>query len=159
VLARGEHFSDTESDSDDETRPLLRPGGYGTQGGTFNNERENPLATQDGESSANETVVLLESADENDDDAPSIEAVIIESQPRDSNISALDEDEEGNHSLFTICDIRDHSTPQPEHEDNDADADTVRDMEGTRTPPNSETPADVFFTPQSIKTDENVVDI
>jgi len=36
VLARGEQLSESESEnSDDETRPLLRPGSYGTQGGTF----------------------------------------------------------------------------------------------------------------------------
>ena len=34
VLVHGEHFSDSESETD-ETRPLLRPGSYGTQGGTF----------------------------------------------------------------------------------------------------------------------------
>lgn len=38
VLAQGEHISDSEeSETESETRPLLRPGSYGTQGGTFSN--------------------------------------------------------------------------------------------------------------------------
>ena len=79
VLARGEHFSDSESDTEDsETRPLLRPGSYGTQGGTFSQQRDNPLMNQD--------VAHMESTpvqvEEDEPDAASIEAVVIESQPR-----------------------------------------------------------------------------
>lgn len=44
VLARGEQLSESESEnSDDETRPLLRPGSYGTQGGTFIHPTVNSL--------------------------------------------------------------------------------------------------------------------
>jgi len=35
VLCSGETLTDSESEAEDETRPLLRPGSYGTQGGTF----------------------------------------------------------------------------------------------------------------------------
>ena len=36
MLAEGEQVTETESDSDtDDTTPLIRPGSYGTQGGTF----------------------------------------------------------------------------------------------------------------------------
>ncbi|GFG34194.1 hypothetical protein Cfor_08171 [Coptotermes formosanus] len=44
VFAEGEHVSDTESESDtDDTTPLIRPSSYGTQGGTFVAQRENPF--------------------------------------------------------------------------------------------------------------------
>lgn len=44
VFAEGEHVSDTESESDpDDTTPLIRPSSYGTQGGTFLTQRENPF--------------------------------------------------------------------------------------------------------------------
>lgn len=35
VIARGENLSDIDSDSDDETRPLLEPGARNSSGGTF----------------------------------------------------------------------------------------------------------------------------
>ena len=45
VLARGEQLSESESEnSDDETRPLLRPGSYGTQGGTFIHPPVSPIS-------------------------------------------------------------------------------------------------------------------
>jgi len=50
VLARGEQLSESESEnSDDETRPLLRPGSYGTQGGTFIHPPEDSPPHQESE--------------------------------------------------------------------------------------------------------------
>jgi len=50
VLARGEQISESESEnSDDETRPLLRPGSYGTQGGTFIYPPEDSQSLQENE--------------------------------------------------------------------------------------------------------------
>ncbi|PNF14580.1 hypothetical protein B7P43_G13281 [Cryptotermes secundus] len=44
VFAEGERVSETESESDaDDTTPLIRPSSYGTQGGTFMPQRENPF--------------------------------------------------------------------------------------------------------------------
>lgn len=41
VVARGEQLSDSDSETEDETRPLLRPGSYGSSGGTFDNQPVN----------------------------------------------------------------------------------------------------------------------
>ena len=38
VIARGENLTDSDSETEDETRPLLRPGSYGTSGGTFTDQ-------------------------------------------------------------------------------------------------------------------------
>ncbi|XP_069701910.1 E3 ubiquitin-protein ligase RNF13 isoform X2 [Periplaneta americana] len=44
VFAQGEQVTETESESDtDDTTPLVRPSSYGTQGGTFVPQRENPF--------------------------------------------------------------------------------------------------------------------
>ncbi|KZS20779.1 E3 ubiquitin-protein ligase RNF13 [Daphnia magna] len=38
VIARGENFSDSDSDTEDESRPLLRPGSHSSSGGTFTDQ-------------------------------------------------------------------------------------------------------------------------
>lgn len=42
VIARGENFSDSDSDTEDESRPLLRPGSHSSSGGTFTDQTVSP---------------------------------------------------------------------------------------------------------------------
>jgi len=76
VLARGEHFSESESDnSEDETRPLLRPGSYGTQGGTFTHPTED-AATADTATLAPDVAAETGEGDEHGEAMNSQEAII-----------------------------------------------------------------------------------
>ncbi|XP_046440702.1 E3 ubiquitin-protein ligase RNF13-like [Daphnia pulex] len=88
VIARGEHLSDSDSETEDESRPLLRPGTYGTSGGTFTDQTRNTGNRTHGVSNA--LVLDEEAIDRGHSVLVSADSIVIENE--EATVSGNDQD-------------------------------------------------------------------
>ncbi|XP_065560695.1 E3 ubiquitin-protein ligase RNF13-like isoform X2 [Artemia franciscana] len=95
ILYNGEHFSDSEPDSDNEQAPLLQPGNYGTQGGTFMTGR--------GSSPVISERFSVETAAELSRTASGMTAVQIEGSANEGYTSSSDDDSDEAEGSEDVC--------------------------------------------------------
>lgn len=120
VFAEGEHVSETESESDaDDTTPLIQPSSYGTQGGTFMPQRENPFQRaarrqqRSGSSSSSSTAGDNSDSTSSNTTACSNTASPSDSQEQHTTVDMREQDEqdqvEAENLAFTLASVGEHS--------------------------------------------------
>lgn len=132
VLCSGETLTDSESEAEDETRPLLRPGSYGTQGGTFSTTPDAyPTSVSSDDVEGNETTEHV------------VHEVHIEcSQP-----------------FQTSTTNSEHEISLPESEDFPVANQSISDDEKSTTPIQPVEDTSVYFTPSQQNTSHQTPDV